>query len=61
MKLEYYGLEVASPYVGMTRKQDSSSNQCTVEPLYNGHVCAGAFCPLYGGVLYREVQSIIAF
>ena len=26
----------------------------TVEPLYNGQVGAGVFCPLYGGVLYRE-------
>ena len=33
----------------------------TVEPLYNGQVGASAFCPLYGGVLYREVLSIIAF
>ena len=24
----YYGLAVASPYVGMARKQDSGSNQC---------------------------------
>ena len=24
----YYGLTVASPYVGMDRKQDGSSNQC---------------------------------
>ena len=24
----YYGLAVASPYVGMTQKQDGSSNQC---------------------------------
>ena len=31
----------------------------TVEPLYNGQVGASAFCPLYGGVLYREVLSLL--
>ena len=35
----------------------------TVEPLYNRQVGASAFCPLYGGVLYRKVLhvSIITF
>ena len=37
-----------------------SEKAYTVEPLYNGQVGAGRFCPLHGGVLYREGPSILA-
>ena len=32
-----------------------------MKPLCAGQVGASAFCLLYGGALYREVSSIIAF
>ena len=28
LSIIYYGVAIASPYVGMTRKQDGGSNQC---------------------------------
>ena len=37
------------------------ANSCTVEPLYNGHYWGMTFCPLYRGVLNREVQCFSNF